>query len=41
MQTKPLVIVKGKGTRAEQRITTSVTLYWCERLGRWVSVPEE
>lgn len=41
MQTKTLVIVKGKGTPRESRTTTSVKLYWCERLGRWVSVPEE
>ena len=40
MQTKPLTIVKGKGTKAEQRITTRVTLYWCEKLQRWISIPE-
>jgi hypothetical protein len=41
MTTKKLVIIKGKGTPAETRIETNVTLYWSERLGRWVTIPTE
>ncbi len=40
MTTKKLVIVKGKGTRNEQRIETNITLYWVARFGRWVTIPE-
>lgn len=40
MQTKKLVIIRGKGTKAETRIETNITLYWSARLGRWVTIPE-
>lgn len=40
MKTKKLVIVKGKGTKNEQRIETNITLYWCESLQCWVTIPE-
>lgn len=40
MTTKKLVIIKGKGTKNETRTETGVTLYWCERFGRWVAIPE-
>lgn len=39
MTTKKLTIIKGRGTKNETRIQTDITLYWCERLGRWVSIP--
>lgn len=39
MTTKKLTIVKGKGTKAETRIETDITLYLVR--GRWVSIPEE
>ena len=37
-ETKKLIIVKGKGTKNEQRITTNINLYWSESLQRWVSI---
>ena len=40
MKTKKLVIVKGKGTAKEQRIETNITLYWCESLQSWVTIPD-
>lgn len=39
--TRKLVIIRGRGTPREQRIETNVTLYWCNRAGRYVTVPEE
>ena len=39
-KTRKLVVVKGKGTKAEQRIQTNVNLYWSESLKRWVSIPD-
>ena len=40
MKTKKLVVIRGKGTRNEQRILTDVTLYWSETLKTWVTIPE-
>jgi len=40
MQTKKLVIIKGKGTKNETRIETDITLYWSQPMQRWVSIPE-
>lgn len=37
--TKKLVVIKGKGTKNEQRIVTNITLYWSQAIGRYVSVP--
>jgi len=38
---KTLVIVRGKGTAHETRIPTTIPLYWCARLGAYVTVPQE
>jgi hypothetical protein len=38
--TKKLVIIKGKGTKHEQRIVTDIDLYWSETMKRWVTIPE-
>lgn len=40
MTTKKLAIIKGRGTQAETRIETNVTLYWSKSIGRWVTIPE-
>lgn len=40
MQTKKLVIIKGKGTKNETRTLTDITLYWSAAMGRWVTIPE-
>jgi hypothetical protein len=40
MQTKKLVIIRGKGTKAETRIETDIMLYWSAAMQRWVSIPE-
>ncbi len=40
-QTKKLVVIRGRGTANEQRIETNVTLYWCNSLGGYVTVPEK
>lgn len=37
--TKKLTIIRGKGTKAETRIETNITLYLVR--GRWVTIPEE
>jgi hypothetical protein len=37
---KYLVIVRGKGTKNEQRIQTTIPLYWCARAGQWVTIPD-
>jgi hypothetical protein len=39
-KTKKLVIIRGKGTKNETRIETDITLYWCQSLQSWVTVPE-
>ncbi len=38
MRTKKLTIVKGQGTKYEERIETDISLYWSETLNRWVSI---
>lgn len=38
--TKRLVIIKGKGTKREQRIETDITMYWVPALKRYVTIPE-
>ncbi len=40
-KTKFLVVIRGKGTRNEQRIATNVKLYWSETLKQYVSIPEK
>lgn len=45
-QTKKLVIIRGRGdsrrpSTDEQRIETDTTMYWCQSIGRWVTVPED
>lgn len=40
MTTKKLTIIKGKGTKAETRIETDITLYWSERFQKWMTIPE-
>ena len=37
---KFMVIVKGRGTAHEQRIQTTIPMYWVESYGRWVTIPE-
>ena len=39
MQTKKLIIIRGKGTKNEQRIETDITLYWNEAAQRWMTIP--
>jgi hypothetical protein len=36
---KYLVIVRGKGTPREQRITTTIPLCWSAGLQQWVTIP--
>jgi hypothetical protein len=38
--TKKMVVIKGKGTKYEQRIVTDVDLFWSTTLQVWVSIPE-
>lgn len=40
MKTKKLVIVKGKGTPQETKITTNIDLYYIVSIGKWCSIPE-
>ena len=36
-----LMIVRGKGTAREQRIETTIPLYWSPGLQRWVTIPRD
>lgn len=38
--TKELIVWQGKGTWNEKRIETGITLYWCETLRSWVTLPD-
>lgn len=38
--TKKMVIIKGKGTKKEQRFITNIDMYWSNGLGRYVTIPE-
>jgi hypothetical protein len=40
MKSKKLIIIKGKGTKAEKKVITNIDLYWSNKLKKWVSVPE-
>jgi hypothetical protein len=39
MKTAKLIIIRGKGTAREQRIETSIDLYWSDTLKKWVTIP--
>ena len=39
--TKKMVIIKGKGTKNEQRIETDITMYWSTTTKRWVTIPTD
>ena len=41
METKKLIVIRGKGTPKEQRIKTDILLYWSKALKRWVTIPED
>ena len=36
-----LTVVKGKGTKKEQRIKTNIRLYWSNTLKKWVTIPKD
>ena len=36
---KHLVVIRGKGTPAEQRIRTNIKVYWSQALQRGVPIP--
>jgi len=36
-----LVIIRGKGTKNEQRIQTTIPVYWCAQAQRWVTIPTD
>ena len=39
MQTKKLVIIRGKGTKNEKVIQTDITMYWLPKQQVWVTIP--
>ena len=39
MSQRLLIIVRGKGTAHETRLTTTIPLYWSPALKRWVTIP--
>ena len=38
---RTLVSVKGKGTAHEQRLQTTIPLYWSATLQQWVTIPTD
>jgi hypothetical protein len=38
---KYLVIIRGKGTAHETRISTTIPLYWCARANAYVTIPQD
>jgi len=41
MKTRNLVIIKGKGTKSEQRIETNIKQYYSEKYRMWMTIPDE
>ena len=39
MQTRKMVIIRGKGTKNETRIETDITMYWDNKRQVWFTIP--
>lgn len=40
MKTRKMIIIKGKGTKNEQRIETNIIQYYHPRYKVWMTIPE-